>query len=292
MVMDLMSPVTVRRLMQRYEFKHKKRLGQNFLVDRNIALKILAGAGLDKQDTVLEIGPGLGTLTREMAARAGQVIAIEIDRGLLPILEETLAASPNVQVVTGDALKIDLDQLVYENTSRRHTYKLVANLPYYITSPLVMHLLENKFNFSLAVVMVQSEVARRMVAGPGTKDYGALSVAVQFYVLSELLFPVSPNVFVPRPEVASAVVRLTPRQLPPVRVGEEKNFFALVRAAFGQRRKTILNALSGAPLGPAKDEWAAIIKAAGLSPAVRGESLGLDEFAALTRSYEERSGAH
>lgn len=287
--MDLTSPSSVRRLMEQYKFRCRKRLGQNFLIDSNIISKILAGAELSPQDTVVEIGPGLGTLTKEMARLAATVLAVEIDRDLLPVLEETLGETKNVNVIHGDALKVNFDNLVAENAGHCRAYKIIANLPYYITTPLLMHLLENKFNFSITVVMVQEEVARRMVARPGTKDYGSLSVAIQFYTYPELVCKVSPNVFIPRPEVGSAVVKLTRRKTPAVRVRDENHFFSIVRAAFGKRRKTMLNALSGASLGPAREQWQEIIKAAGLSPSMRGETLGLEEFASLTRCYEERS---
>lgn len=287
--MDLASPATVRRLMERYKFRCRKSLGQNFLVDANIISKILREAELSEQDTVVEIGPGLGTLTREIAQKAGLVLAVEVDRDLLPILEETLAESNNVKVIQGDALKVNFDDLVADYTGYHGDYKIIANLPYYITTPLLMHLLEHKFKFSIMLVMVQEEVARRMVALPGSKDYGALSIAVQFHSSPGLVCKVSRNVFVPRPEVGSAVVKLVRRNIPAVKVRNEKTFFSIVRAAFGRRRKTILNALSGSSLGLSKEQWNKVIQDAGLEPSARGETLGMEEFAALTRCYEERS---
>lgn len=287
MPVDLTSPSVVRRLMERYQFRCRKNLGQNFLVDANIISKILGGAEVSNQDIVVEIGPGLGTLTRKISEKAGMVLAVEIDGGLMPILDETLADRKNVKVIQGDALKVNFDNLVAGYAGHRGLYKIVSNLPYYITTPLLMHLLEHKFNFSLMVVMVQEEVARRMLALPGTKDYGALSIAVQFYTSPQLVCKVSRNVFIPRPEVGSAVVKLARRETPAVEVRDEKTFFSIVRAAFAQRRKTLLNALTGAGLGLGKEQWNNIIKSAGIKPGARGETLGMDQFAALAKYYEE-----
>jgi 16S rRNA (adenine1518-N6/adenine1519-N6)-dimethyltransferase len=293
--MDLASPVTVRRLMERYRFRCRKSLGQNFLVDANIIGKIITAAEINARDIVVEIGPGLGVMTRALAEKAGMVLAVEVDKELLPILGETLAEMRNIEIINRDALKVDFDKLVSEYKANSggndysDGYKLVANLPYYITTPLVMHLLENRFKLSIMVVMVQEEVARRMVARPGSKDYGALSLAVNFYARAEVVCKVSKNVFVPRPEVGSAVVKMIRLDTPPVKVENEKMFFSIVRAAFGQRRKTLLNALSGSSLGLSKEQWRYIIEEAGLEPSARGETLGMEEFAALTRCYEERS---
>ncbi|MTI83362.1 MAG: 16S rRNA (adenine(1518)-N(6)/adenine(1519)-N(6))-dimethyltransferase RsmA [Firmicutes bacterium] len=295
--MDLASPAAVRRLTEQYQFKFRKSLGQNFLVDANIISKIIAAAQIGSRDTIVEIGPGLGAMTKAMAKKAGKVLAIEVDKNLLPILKETLQDHDNVEVIHEDALKVDFDDLVNPNAGYQKGYeypsgyKIVANLPYYITTPLIMHVLEKHFKFSVIIVMVQEEVARRMVARPGSKDCGALSIAINFYSRPEVVCKVSKNVFVPRPEVGSAVVKMVRREAPPVSIGDQKIFFALVRAAFGQRRKTLLNALSGSSFELSKEQWKSIINEAGLDPSARGETLGIEEFAALARCCEKRSGS-
>jgi len=289
-LIQVASPAAVRSIMRRHNISCRKSLGQNFLVDLNIIKKILDSAELTLDDLVLEIGPGLGALTAQAAQNAGKVLAVEVDRGLLPVLAETLEGAGNVEVIEGDALKTDFDRLAGEKTgglfgSGGKKYKLIANLPYYITSPLLMHLLMNRFNFSVAIVMVQLEVAERLAAGPGVKQYGALSVAVQYFTESKILFKVPRTVFFPAPEVDSAVVRLSQRALPAVSVRDEKTFFKLVRAAFGRRRKTLLNSLDGSGLGPDKATWLKVLQRCGIDASRRGETLALAEFACLTGAY-------
>lgn len=285
--MGSLSPGTVKDLIGRYNFRIKKNLGQNFLVDGNIINKIIATAGLTPGDVVVEIGPGLGSLTLEMAEKARQVIAIEIDRSLFPILSETLGGLNNVSLVEADALKTDFDRLVLEMVKEPVVYKVVANLPYYITTPLIMHLLEQRFSISHMVIMVQEEVARRLTARPGTREYGALTVAANYYARVEIAFRVPRSVFIPRPEVDSAVVSLEVREKPAVSVLNEEHFFNLVRAAFQQRRKTLVNALGGMRAGLPREKWSGIFSRAGIDPARRGETLNLHEFALLANLYTQ-----
>lgn len=289
-LIQVASPAAVRSIMRRHNISCRKSLGQNFLVDLNIIKKILDSAELSPEDLVLEIGPGLGALTAQAAQSAGKVLAVEVDRGLLPVLAETLEGTGDIEVIEGDALKTDFDRLVEEKTGNLFgrggkKYKLIANLPYYITSPLLMHLLINRFNFSTATVMVQLEVAERLAAEPGTRQYGSLSVAVQYFTESKILFKVPRTVFFPAPEVDSAVVRLSKRAVPAVTVRDEETFFKVVRAAFGQRRKTLLNSLEGSGLGPDKANWLKILERSGINASRRGETLTLAEFAALTGAY-------
>lgn len=289
-LIQVASPAAVRSIMRRHNISCRKSLGQNFLVDLNIIKKILDSAELSPEDLVLEIGPGLGALTAQAAQSAGKVLAVEVDRGLLPVLAETLEGAGDIEVIEGDALKTDFDRLVEEKTGNLFgrggkKYKLIANLPYYITSPLLMHLLINRFNFSTATVMVQLEVAERLAAEPGTRQYGSLSVAVQYFTESKILFKVPRTVFFPAPEVDSAVVRLSKRAVPAVTVRDEETFFKVVRAAFGQRRKTLLNSLEGSGLGPDKANWLKILERSGINASRRGETLTLAEFAALTGAY-------
>ena len=289
-MIQVASPAVVRSIMRRHNISCHKSLGQNFLVDLNIIKKILDSAELTSDDLVLEIGPGLGALTTQAAQNAGKVLAVEVDRGLLPVLAETLEGAGDVEVIEGDALKTDFDRLAAEKTGGLFgkggkKYKLVANLPYYITSPLLMHLLTNRFNFSTAIVMVQLEVAERLAAGPGTKQYGALSVAVQYYTESKILFKVPRSVFFPAPEVDSAVVRLSNRVQPAVFARDEETLFKVVRAAFAQRRKTLLNSLDGSGLGPDKVTWLKLLERCSIDPSRRGETLTLAEFASLTGAY-------
>ncbi|OAT82965.1 16S rRNA (adenine(1518)-N(6)/adenine(1519)-N(6))-dimethyltransferase RsmA [Desulfotomaculum copahuensis] len=284
---QLATPSAVRAVLEKYNVHLRRSLGQNFLVDANIVRKIAAAAGLEKDDLVFEIGPGTGVLTGVLATEAGRVVALEIDRSLLPVLAETLAGLDNVTVLHRDAMQADLDELAAAAApdAAGRPYKLVANLPYYITTPLIMRLLEKRFNISRLVVMVQLEVAARLAAAPGGKDYGALSVAVQYYTEPEMLFRVPRTVFLPRPEVDSAVVRLERRPAPAVAVPDEELFFALVRGAFGQRRKTAGNALAGSGVMPgwSRAQWEQALSAAGIALGRRGETLGLAEFAALCR---------
>ncbi|OPY58665.1 MAG: Ribosomal RNA small subunit methyltransferase A [Pelotomaculum sp. PtaU1.Bin035] len=284
---EVTSPVIVRDILSRYKLSCRKNLGQNFLIDSNIANKIVAAAELRPTDLVVEIGPGLGALTARAAGSAGKVLAVEIDRGLLSALAETLEGVGDVKVIHGDALEIDFDNLVQERTGGKfgqggERYKLLANLPYYITSPLLLRLLLKRYNISLMVVMVQLEVAARLAAAPGSKDYGALSVAAQYFTEAQILFRVPGTVFFPQPEVSSAVVRLAVRPEPAVPARDEETFFKVVRAAFGRRRKTLLNSLAGSEFGIGKGVWKAVLESSGIAPARRGETLSLAEFALIT----------
>lgn len=281
--MQLTAPGTVRQLLNAHGIRIKKRLGQNFLVDRNILQKIVAAAELEADDTVLEVGPGLGALTQALAERAGRVVAVEIDEQLIPVLHKTLAAYPNVTIVHADALRLDLGSLVPGAAK----VKVVANLPYYITSPLLMHFLEADLPLERLVVMVQAEVAERLQAAPGSKAYGALTVAVQYRAEVTRVAKVPRTVFLPQPGVDSAILCLRLRPYP-VRPKDEGLFFAVVRAAFAQRRKTLRNAL--APLagerGVAVEE---VLGKANVDPAVRGETLSIEAFIAVADALAEVS---
>jgi 16S rRNA (adenine1518-N6/adenine1519-N6)-dimethyltransferase len=269
----------------RHQFRAKRRLGQSFLLDPGILARLAEAAELSPADTVLEIGPGTGNLTRELARRAGAVVAVEIDRELEPLLAETLAEFNNVHLVWGDFLAQDLTRLwELAPPGPGGTCKVAANLPYYITSPILVKLLTSQSAPALAVLLVQQEVAERLVAVPGTRAYGSLSVLVQFYTIPELVLKVPPRAFFPAPEVSSAAVRLRLRSDPPVDVQDSALFFQVVRAAFGQRRKTLINALLGGLEWADKDTLAAALKEAGIDPTRRGETLSLEEFAALTRA--------
>lgn len=282
MAPDLADPAALRALMRDRGIRPQHRLGQNFLADRRTLERICEAVSLTPDDLVLEIGPGLGSLTELLAQRAGRVVAVELDRGLLAVLQDTVAARhANVELVHGDAARIDLAALLQERLAPGRRAKVAANLPYYITTPLVLRLLEEDLPISEAVVMVQQEVAERMVASPGSKVYGALSVAVQFHSEAAVVGRVGRGRFIPQPEVDSAIVRLRLRQQPVVDA-PKKPFFAVVKAAFGQRRKTLLNAV-GAGLGRRRDEVGAALAAAGIDPQRRGETLSLQEFANLTR---------
>lgn len=276
----LTSPAYIKILLNKHGFKIKKKFGQNFITEPSIIDNIVEAANLTKNDTVIEIGPGLGVLTRALADRAGKVYAIEIDKNLIPLLEETLTGHENIEIINQDALTLNFDQLI--NGDGTDKYKVVANLPYYITTPLIMHFLENRFRVSEMVVMVQKEVAQRMVASPGGKDYGALSVAVQYYTAPRIEFKVPPQVFLPRPEVESAVISLRILEQPPISVKDEKNFFRVVKAAFGQRRKTLLNALHNGGFDLDKESLTGILQECSIDPKRRGETLSLEEFAALS----------
>ena len=269
-------------ILRKHQFNIQKKYGQNFLIDTNVLDKIMRAAEVSKEDCVLEIGPGLGTMTQCLAERAGKVLAVEIDRNLIPILEETLSACDNVRIIQGDILKVDAAKLVEEENGGR-PIKVVANLPYYITTPIIMGLLEKHVPLKSITVMVQKEVAERMQAGPGTKDYGALSLAVQYYAKPQIVANVPPNCFMPRPAVGSAVIRLSIYEKPPVQVQDEEKMFAMIRAAFNQRRKTLANSLGNAPglaLPRERTTWA--LEELKLPPAVRGEALTLEQFAALS----------
>jgi len=285
-MLDPTSPSTLRGLLQRHQFRIKKRLGQNFLIDGNIINKILIAAELNNMDIVVEIGPGVGGLTYRLAKTARQVIAVEIDRSVIPLLTETLTGLDNVALVEADALKINFDQLVQEKTGAlAEGYKVVANLPYYITTPLIMHLLEGHAAVRKIIVMVQEEVARRLTALPGTKDYGALTVATNYYAVVEMAFKVPRTVFLPKPEVDSAVVSMTLRDNPAVSVIDERVYFSMVKAAFQQRRKTLLNALGSVDKEFPRDRWLYVLQQAEIDPVRRGETLNLQEFARLADAY-------
>ena len=281
---DLGDPKRTIEIIQKYGFAFQKRFGQNFLIDPHVLDKIIRAADLTREDLVLEIGPGIGTMTQLLAEAAGKVVAVEIDPKLIPVLKETLAGYENVRVINQDILKMDIQALVREENGGR-PIKVVANLPYYITTPILMGLFERHVPVDTITVMVQKEVADRMQAGPGAKDYGALSLAVQYHAAPYLVANVPPNCFIPRPRVGSAVIRLTRHPEPPVQVADEKLLSALIRASFNQRRKTLLNSLNNSPEIPfTKEQIAAAIDGLGLSPSVRGEALTLEQFAALCAS--------
>ena len=274
-------PQNTIEILQKYDFHIQKKYGQNFLIDQSVLHRIVEAAGIEGDDCVLEIGPGLGTMTRCLAERAGRVAAVEIDRNLIPVLKETLAGYDNITLINDDILKVDLNGIVAELNGGRPV-KVVANLPYYITTPIIMKLLESHVPLQSITVMVQKEVADRMQAGPGTKDYGALSLAVQYYAKPEIVANVPPNCFIPRPSVGSAVIRLTRYEKPPVQVRDETGLFTLIRAAFNQRRKTLTNALYNAQgLHIPKERTAQALERLGLPSSVRGEALTLEQFAAL-----------
>ncbi len=275
-------------IIQKYDFVFQKRFGQNFLVDTHVLEKIIQAAGLTKEDLVLEIGPGLGPMTQYLAENAGRVVAVEIDSNLIPILKETLKDYDNVTVINEDILKVDVAALAEQYNGGR-PIKVVANLPYYITTPIIMGLFESQVPIDNITVMVQKEVAERMQAGPGTKNYGALSLAVQYYAEPYIVANVPPNCFIPRPSVGSAVIRLTRHGKKPVEVKDEKLMFALIRASFNQRRKTLQNSLNNSSeLSFSKEEIGEAIEKMGLSPSVRGEALTLEQFAKLADALGER----
>ncbi len=278
----LSNPQVTIETIKKYEFAFQKKFGQNFLIDEHVIDKILRAADITKDDVVLEIGPGFGTMTQYMAERAREVIAVEIDTHLIPILQETLADYDNVTIINDDILKVDLNKLAKEKNGGA-PFKVVANLPYYITTPIIMGIFENHVPVSSVTVMVQKEVADRMQVGPGTKDYGALSLAVQYYAEPYIVANVPPNCFMPRPSVGSAVIRLTKWNKPPVEVKDEKLMFSLIRASFNQRRKTLQNGIKNAPnLYFTKEQVVDALTALGLPETIRGEALTLTEFAALS----------
>lgn len=278
----LSNPQKTIEIIKKYEFAFQKKFGQNFLIDSHVLDKIIAAAGITKEDCVVEIGPGIGTLTQYLAEAAREVVAVEIDRMLIPILKDTLADYPNVTVINQDILKVDLEALVREHNGGRPV-KVVANLPYYITTPIIMGLFERHVPVSSITVMVQKEVAERMKAAPGTKDYGALSLAVQYFAMPYIAANVPPNCFMPRPKVGSAVIRLTRHEAPPVQVEQEEMMFKIIRASFNQRRKTLVNGLKNSPEIPySREEVLEALQKMGLPESIRGEALTLQEFAQLT----------
>nr|WP_305136285.1 16S rRNA (adenine(1518)-N(6)/adenine(1519)-N(6))-dimethyltransferase RsmA [uncultured Schaedlerella sp.] len=276
------NPQNTIAVLQKHQFTFQKKFGQNFLIDTHVLDKIIRSAEISRDDMVLEIGPGIGTMTQYLACAAGKVIAVEIDRALIPILEDTLEGYDNVRVINGDILKIDLPKLVEEENGGR-PIKVVANLPYYITTPIIMGLFEGDVPLKSITVMVQKEVADRMQAAPGSKDYGALSLAVQYYAKPYIAANVPQNCFMPRPRIGSAVIRLERYETPPVEVKNEKLLFSIIRASFNQRRKTLANGLkNSAELDFAKEEIEAAIEKLGKGASVRGETLTLEEFAELS----------
>lgn len=279
--MKLYAPSTIEAIKEKHRFQLSKSLGQNFITDKHVIERIVEGAGPSEKDLVIEIGPGIGVLTAEAAQQAAKVIAIEIDSKLIPILGETLAEYDNVEVINQDILKTDLNKIIDEQRQLGNftgDVKIIGNLPYYITTPIIMHILENSIHAESITVMMQKEVADRIKASPGNKTYGAISAAVQYYCEVEQVISVPKEVFVPRPKVDSAVLKLTIRKETPVDLIDEKAFFACVKAGFGQRRKTLLNSLTGT-YGLSKDEIRAILEKAGIDPVRRAETLDMNEFA-------------
>ena len=284
------NPKNTIEIIQKYQFAFQKKFGQNFLIDTHVLDKIISAAGITGDDCVLEIGPGIGTMTQYLAEHAGKVVAVEIDTNLLPILDETLKGYSNVTVINSDILKLDMNKLVDEYNDGRPV-KVAANLPYYITTPIIMGLFESNVPIDNITVMVQKEVADRMQVGPGSKDYGALSLAVQYYAKPYIVANVPPNCFIPRPNVCSAVIRLTRYQEPPVQVDEPGIMFRLIRASFNQRRKTLQNGLNNSPEVPyTKEQIAAAIESLGVPASVRGEALTLEQFASLANYFTRTAG--
>ena len=284
------NPKNTIEIIQKYQFAFQKKFGQNFLIDTHVLDKIISAAGITGDDCVLEIGPGIGTMTQYLAEHAGKVVAVEIDTNLLPILDETLKGYSNVTVINSDILKLDMNQLVDEYNGGR-PIKVVANLPYYITTPIIMGLFESNVPIDNITVMVQKEVADRMQVGPGSKDYGALSLAVQYYAKPYIVANVPPNCFIPRPNVGSAVIRLTRYQEPPVQVDEPGIMFRLIRASFNQRRKTLQNGLNNSPEVPyTKEQITSAIESLGVPASVRGEALTLEQFASLANYFTRTAG--
>ena len=285
-VMHLGNPTNTIAVLNRYGFSFQKKFGQNFLIDENVVEKIVRDAGVTKDDFVLEIGPGIGTMTQILCENAREVVAVEIDDKLIPILtEDTLSWYDNVTVIHEDILKLDIVKLANERNGGK-PIKVVANLPYYITTPIIMGLFESHVPLDSITIMVQKEVADRMQVGPGSKDYGALSLAVQYYASPYIVANVPPNCFIPRPNVGSAVIRLTRYQEPPVQVKDPKLMFKLIRASFNQRRKTLQNGLNNSPeISFSKEEITKAIESLGVSPSVRGEALSLVQFAQLSNYF-------
>lgn len=292
-IKHLGNPTNTIEILNKYGFSFQKKFGQNFLIDENVVLKIVREAGVTKDDFVLEIGPGIGTMTQILCEQAREVAAVEIDAKLIPILtQDTLAAYDNVTVINEDILKLDIVKLAQEKNGGR-PIKVVANLPYYITTPIIMGLFESHVPLESITIMVQKEVADRMQVGPGTKDYGALSLAVQYYAKPQIVLTVPASCFMPRPNVDSAVIRLDRYDKPPVAVADEQLMFGMIRASFNQRRKTMTNSVcSNTALGIHKEELLCALKQCGLSPTVRGEALTLEQFAALTNVLAGKGDSH
>ena len=282
----LSSPKKTIEIIQKYNFDFQKKFGQNFLIDSHVLEKIIDAANITKDDFVLEIGPGIGTMTQYLSEHAREVMAVEIDHNLIPILKETLAGYDNVEVLNEDILKVDIGKIA-EKKNQGRPIKVVANLPYYITTPIIMGLFEKNVPMDSLTVMVQKEVAQRMPAGPGTKDYGALSLAVQFYAEPYIVANVPPNCFMPRPKVGSAVICLTRYKDMPVKVKNEQLMFSIIRASFNQRRKTLQNGINNSStLHFSKEQVVDALDKMGLSPKIRGEALSLEQFARLSDLLE------
>ena len=281
------NPQNTIAVLQKYHFNFQKKFGQNFLIDTHVLDKIIRAAEITKDDFVLEIGPGIGTMTQYLAQAAREVVAVEIDKALIPILQDTLSGFPNAEVIHDDILKVDIAALAEQRNGGR-PIKVVANLPYYITTPIIMSLFESQVPLASVTVMVQKEVAERMQAGPGSKDYGALSLAVQYYAKPYIAANVPPNCFMPRPNVGSAVIRLTRHEVPPVQVDNEKLMFQIIRASFNQRRKTLVNGLNNSPeITLTKEQITEAVESLGKGAGVRGEALTLEEFAGLANKINK-----
>lgn len=281
------NPKNTLEIINKYEFAFQKKFGQNFLIDSNIVEKIVRDAGVTKDDFVLEIGPGIGTMTQYLCESAREVVAVEIDTKLIPILKDTLSAYDNVSVINEDILKVDINKLALERNGNK-PIKVVANLPYYITTPIIMGLFESHVPIESITIMVQKEVADRMQVGPGTKDYGALSLAVQYYAKPQILINVPPTCFMPKPNVGSAVIKLQRYDNPPVSVKNEKLMFDIIRASFNQRRKTLQNGLNNASnINYSKEQIVSAIEQLGVGPTIRGEALTLEQFARLSDILSE-----
>ena len=278
---------STRELIKKHDFKIAKKFGQNFLVDESVLKAIIDCSELSKEDCVLEIGPGMGVMTQVLCEKAGKVLAVEIDRELIPILKVSLFGCDNVKVINDDILKLDLNMVLAENFGSIPV-KVVANLPYYITTPIIMKLLEENINFKSITVMVQKEVGERLCASPGGKDYGAVTVAVQYRCIPNKILVVPPESFIPQPEVDSMVIRLDSRDEPPVKLKDEKMYFRVVKASFGQRRKTLLNALASGNLGKTKEELRSILLKHGIDEKRRGETLSLQEFASIANELSKQ----
>lgn len=275
------NPKNTIEILQKYNFSFQKKFGQNFLIDTHVLDKIIASAEITKENMVLEIGPGIGTMTQYLACAARKVVAVEIDNSLIPILKDTLKDYDNIRIINDDVMKLDLAALAKEENGGK-PIKVVANLPYYITTPIIMGLFENHVPVESITVMIQKEVAERMQVGPGTKEYGALSLAVQYYAKPYIVANVPPNCFMPRPKVSSAVIRLTKLKEPPVQVKDERLMFGIIRASFNQRRKTLVNGLSNsAELNLSKEEAIQAVESLGKGVSIRGEALSLEEFAKI-----------
>ncbi|MBD9055918.1 MAG: 16S rRNA (adenine(1518)-N(6)/adenine(1519)-N(6))-dimethyltransferase RsmA [Eubacterium ventriosum] len=281
------TPSATKEIINKYSFAFQKKFGQNFLIDSNVLESIIRGAEITKDDFVLEIGPGIGTMTQYLCEAARQVVAVEIDKMLIPILEDTLSEYDNVEVINQDVLKVDIKSLAEEKNNGK-PIKVVANLPYYITTPIIMGLFESGVPIDSITIMVQKEVADRMQTGPGSKDYGALSLAVQYYATAKVILNVSATCFMPRPNVDSAVIKLTRHKEPTVNVADEKLMFKIIRASFNQRRKTLVNGLKNSPeLSFSKEQIVKAIEKIGKPETIRGEALTLEEFAELANAFIE-----